>query len=192
MRVPQAAEPFQSSNEEASAEPARSTRSRPWRAHSTGRARRHGGGDWPIQTCIPAGLSWTRGVAGLDPLAVIPGPSKARSPESITTIPKTILRRQSAATFVVMNSGLGPAGRPDELGRWHCSANPLLMTVPTNSAQRASVADTLAPGALLQRRAPRFFVRAALSGSTLLIWMRESSVDTGADGPVALVGVARR
>src|ERR1700692_2753382 len=67
------------------------------------------------------------------------------------------------------------------------------MTVPTDSAQRTSIADTLA--VYLQRRVLIVMflgfssgLPLALSGSTLLIWMRESGVNLGTIGLFALVG----
>jgi PAT family beta-lactamase induction signal transducer AmpG len=67
------------------------------------------------------------------------------------------------------------------------------MTAPPDSAQRASIADTLA--VYLQRRVLIVLflgfssgLPLALSGSTLLIWMRESGVNLGTIGLFALVG----
>src|SRR5271169_1712341 len=67
------------------------------------------------------------------------------------------------------------------------------MTVPTDSAQRTSIADTFA--VYLQRRVLIVMflgfssgLPLALSGSTLLVWMREAGVDLGTIGLFALVG----
>jgi PAT family beta-lactamase induction signal transducer AmpG len=67
------------------------------------------------------------------------------------------------------------------------------MTAPPDSAQRTSFADTLA--VYLQRRVLIVMflgfssgLPLALSGSTLLIWMRESGVNLGTIGLFALVG----
>ncbi len=67
------------------------------------------------------------------------------------------------------------------------------MTAPPDSAQRTSITDTLA--VYLQRRVLIVMflgfssgLPLALSGSTLLIWMRESGVNLGTIGLFALVG----
>src|SRR6201985_1016771 len=67
------------------------------------------------------------------------------------------------------------------------------MAVKSEAAPRASIADTLA--VYLQRRVLIVMflgfssgLPLALSGSTLLIWMRESGVNLGTIGLFALVG----
>src|SRR5271169_5065129 len=67
------------------------------------------------------------------------------------------------------------------------------MTVPTDSAQRTSIADTFA--VYLKRRVLIVMflgfssgLPLALSGSTLLVWMTEAGVNLGTIGLFALVG----